>query len=45
MKKYQCLICEYIYDEKEQEKKFEELPADYCCPICLVSKDEFEEIE
>jgi rubredoxin len=52
MKKYICLVCDYIYDpakgdpehEIEPGTSFEDLPDDWTCPICGVGKDEFEEI-
>lgn len=52
MKKYQCNVCGYIYDEAKGDPehsiapgtKFEDLPADWTCPECGVSKDEFSEI-
>lgn len=53
MKKYQCSICGYIYDEEKgcPEKgvspgtKWEDVPDDFVCPECGASKDEFELIE
>lgn len=52
MKKFRCLVCGYIYDEAEGDPSndiapgttFADLPADWECPICLVGKDQFEEI-
>lgn len=49
MAKYVCNICGYIYDEATGEPdngyaagtKFEDLPADYVCPLCGVGKDDF----
>jgi rubredoxin len=49
MKKYVCGICGYVYDEAlgdpdsgtPRGTAFEELPADWTCPICGASKDEF----
>lgn len=51
MKKYICKICGWIYDEAQGDPdngiapgtKFEDLPADYICPMCGAGKDEFEE--
>ncbi len=53
MKKYVCLACGYIYDPEQGDPDsgiapgtpFEEIPNDWVCPICFVSKDEFEPIE
>ncbi len=49
MKKYECTLCGYIYDESKGEDDyapgttFEELPDDYVCPLCGAGKDAFEE--
>ena len=54
--KYQCqgsATCGYIYDPGRGDKKgkipsgvcFEELPQDWKCPCCGVSKDKFRLIE
>ena len=53
MKKYQCIICGYIYDPYEGESEvgiepgtpFSELPDDYLCPVCGVGKEDFEETD
>ncbi len=43
MDKYVCTICGYIYDPAENDNvAFEDLPADYTCPLCNVGKDMFE---
>ena len=49
MKKYVCDICGYIYDPAggdpskgvEPGTAFEDLPADWVCPECVASKDDF----
>jgi flavin reductase (DIM6/NTAB) family NADH-FMN oxidoreductase RutF/rubredoxin len=43
-KKYRCPVCGYIYDEKEEGKKFSELPSDWICPVCGSEKSDFVEI-
>ena len=51
MKKYICKVCGWIYDEAQGDPdngiepgtKFEDLPADYICPMCGAGKEEFEE--
>jgi len=51
--KYQCTICGYIYDPEEGDPHagiapgtaFEEIPDDWTCPICGVSKQDFIRIE
>lgn len=46
MKTYVCGICGYVYDPDDNDGiAFEDLGDDYVCPICGVSKDEFEEEE
>lgn len=53
MSKYQCGPCGYIYDPEVGDPDsgiapgtaFEDLPDDWCCPLCGVSKDMFEKIE
>jgi len=47
--KYVCGICSWTYDEAAGDPdngiapgtKFEDLPADFTCPLCGVGKDEF----
>ena len=44
--------CKYIYNPKSGNEKagikpgtqFEDLPKDWVCPVCGVSKDKFEKI-
>lgn len=53
MKKYRCKVCGWIYDEAAGDPdngiapgtKFEDLPADFLCPLCGAPKDEFEVVE
>jgi rubredoxin len=48
--KYLCTVCGYIYDPAEGDPDggvdagtpFEDLPDDWVCPVCGISKDEFE---
>ena len=50
MKKYVCGPCGYVYDPAAGDPDsgiapgtaFEDLPDDWCCPVCGVSKDMFE---
>ena len=52
-KKYECVICGYIYDEELGDPedgipagtKWEDIPDDCVCPDCGVSKFDFELIE
>jgi thiamine pyrophosphate-dependent acetolactate synthase large subunit-like protein/rubredoxin len=41
MAKYRCIICNYVYDEEKEGKKFSELPKEWVCPICGVSTSNF----
>ena len=44
MKKYQCTVCGYVYDEeKEGGITFDTLADDWACPVCGVGKDAFDE--
>lgn len=53
MRKYRCLGCDYIYDPGigdpdrgvNPDTNFESLPEGWICPVCDVSKIEFEKIE
>ncbi len=53
MQKYQCTICGYVYDPEEGDPDsgiapgtaFEDIPEDWYCPVCGVTKSEFEEVE
>jgi len=53
MKKFKCIVCGYIYDPEEGDPDagispgtpFKKLPYDWICPVCGVSKDDFEEEE
>ena len=42
MKQYVCSICGYIYDEAAGGK-WEDLPADWKCPLCGADKSQFRE--
>ena len=50
MKKWICTICQYIYDPALGDPDsgvapgtpFEEIPEEWMCPVCGVSKDMFE---
>lgn len=53
MAKYQCMICGYIYDEDEgceadgiaPGTKWQDIPEDWYCPDCGVTKSDFELME
>ena len=50
MEKWVCVICGYVYDEAVGDPdggiaagtKFEDIPAEWVCPVCGVGKDQFE---
>ena len=50
MEKYICQVCGYTYDPEvgvpeagiEPGTPSEDLPEDFVCPVCGVSKDNFE---
>lgn len=52
MKKYVCDVCGWEYDEAAGDPehgiapgtRFEDLPADFICPLCGVGKESFSEI-
>ncbi|MEG1886969.1 MAG: rubredoxin [Oscillospiraceae bacterium] len=43
MRKFVCTICGYVYDETKEKLKWDELPADWKCPLCGASKSDFKE--
>lgn len=52
MKKYECTVCGFVYDEAIGDPengiapgtKWEDLPEEYTCPLCGVGKEDFQEI-
>jgi len=53
MKRYMCLLCGYIYDEKEgwpddgiaAGTAWADIPPNWRCPDCGASKNDFEMVE
>lgn len=53
MKKYKCTVCGHVYDPAEGDPDsgiapgtaFEDIPNDWQCPICQVSKSEYVEMD
>lgn len=39
--KYVCQICGYVYDDAKEKVPFEQLPADWKCPLCGAAKTDF----
>jgi len=52
MNKYECMVCGYVYDPATGDPDngiapgtpFEDLPDDWVCPECGVTKDNFQKI-
>ena len=53
MKKWECIVCGFTYDEEqgwpedgiEPGTAWEDIPEDWVCPDCGVSKEDFEMVE
>lgn len=53
MKKYICVNCGYIYDPETGDPMsnippgtaFEDLPADWTCPMCYLEKESFDPLD
>lgn len=53
MKKYACDYCSYVYDPAEGDPDggvapgtpWEQVPADWVCPVCGVGKDQFTAVD
>ncbi len=51
--KYVCDLCGYVYDSVEGDKDtgiapgtaFEDIPADWVCPLCGAGKENFVKVE
>jgi flavin reductase (DIM6/NTAB) family NADH-FMN oxidoreductase RutF len=44
-KRFKCSACGYIYDDLSEKIRFEDLPADWICPVCGSEKSDFIEID
>ena len=50
MGEYVCTVCGYVYNPEEGDPEngidpgtlFEDLPEDWCCPVCGAAKEDFE---
>ena len=50
MQKYECMLCDYVYDPEEGDPDngvepgtpFEDIPDSWVCPTCGAPKDMFE---
>ena len=53
MKKYRCVVCDWIYNPEVGDPDsgiapgtlFEDIPDDWTCPLCGVTKEDFELVE
>lgn len=53
MKKWQCLVCSYVYDEAVGDPgsgippgtAWEDVPDDWTCPDCGAAKSDFEMVQ
>jgi len=53
MNRYRCSVCGYVYDPALGDPDggikpgvlFEELPAEWVCPVCGATKDMFEKVD
>ncbi|MEJ2270989.1 MAG: thiamine pyrophosphate-binding protein [Candidatus Bathyarchaeota archaeon] len=41
MSKFRCTICNYVYDEEIEGKKFSDLQKEWVCPVCGAYKSDF----
>lgn len=39
--KYRCTVCNYVYDESKENRKFGELAKEWVCPVCGAPKSAF----
>lgn len=52
-RKFLCIVCGYIYDEEKGDPdsglapgtRWEDIPEDWSCPECGVTKADFEEMK
>jgi pyruvate oxidase len=41
MARYRCTVCNYVYDEAKEKRKFADLPKEWGCPVCGAPKSAF----
>ena len=52
-KKYYCTVCDWVYDPAVGDPdsgiapgtRFEDIPDDWACPLCGVTKEDFDVVE
>lgn len=42
MARYECSVCGYVYDESKESRSWNDLPADWTCPVCGSDKSQFQ---
>ena len=45
MATYKCLACGHQYIEENESLRWEELPDDWCCPVCGADKSFFDKVD
>jgi pyruvate oxidase/acetolactate synthase-1/2/3 large subunit len=41
MAKYRCTVCNWVYDDVKEGKKFSDLPKEWVCPVCGAPQSAF----
>jgi len=41
MARFRCTVCNYVYDENKEGRKFSDLPDSWRCPVCGAPKSAF----
>jgi pyruvate oxidase/acetolactate synthase-1/2/3 large subunit len=41
MARFRCTVCNYVYDETREGRKFSDLPDYWRCPVCGAPKSAF----
>ncbi|MDD5111056.1 MAG: thiamine pyrophosphate-binding protein [Candidatus Altiarchaeota archaeon] len=41
MARYRCTVCNFVYDEAKEGRKFSDLPEGWRCPVCNAEKSAF----
>ena len=41
MSKYRCTVCNFVYDEAKEKRKFNDLLKEWICPVCGAPKSAF----
>ena len=41
MAKWRCTVCNFVYDDAKEKRKFSDLPKEWVCPVCGAPKSAF----